>query len=240
MKVADILLSEQFDDYQKIILTHDLGLFNEFGRVIANDIENWCIRTLEGDASTSITAKASKKPLDKARQYINGHDLEEAAVQLRKAAEKTAKRYRRFAMDDKVPKPGEFHSLSKDLKVVRDDLKRKLPMKLYKLVLADTPEEHRAKLVCPSDADLDADTSLDQATKEKLKKQRHHLRQLLSNTAWEQAKAIETIDAVIRMKDRILNPAAHWGEDPLYQAELDKALKLISRLEQVLRRAETS
>jgi len=46
---------------------------------------------------------------------------------------------------------------------------------------------------------------------------------------------METIDAVIRMKDRVLNPAAHWGEAPLYQAELDKALKLITRLEQVLK-----
>ena len=43
------------------------------------------------------------------------------------------------------------------------------------------------------------------------------------------------IDAVLRMKDRVLNPAAHWGQAPLYQAELGKALQLIERLQQVLR-----
>ncbi|MEA3640777.1 MAG: hypothetical protein VBE63_12650 [Lamprobacter sp.] len=68
-----------------------------------------------------------------------------------------------------------------------------------------------------------------------MKAQRRHLRQFLSDTAWQQAKSMEAIDAVIRMKDRVLNPAAHWGEVPLYQAELDKALKLVARLEQALK-----
>jgi len=233
MKVAEILLSEQFNDYQKVILTHDLGLFNEFRRLIANDMDNWCIRTLKGNAKDGITAKASEKPLEKARQYIKGHDLEEAAVQLRKAAEETAKRYRHFAMGE-TPRPGKFHSLFKDLKAARNHLKNQLPMQLYRQVIAGTPKEHRHKLVCASDANLDADTSLDQDTKGKLKTQRRRLRQFLSDTAWQKAEAIETIDAVICMKDRVLNPAAHWGEEPLYQAELNKALKLISRLERVL------
>ena len=154
-------------------------------------------------------------------------------MQLRKAAEETAQRYRRFAMGE-TPRPGQFHSLSEDLRAARKHLEQQLPMTLYKQVIAGTPEAHRDKLVCVSDADLDADTSLDAATRGKLKTQRRHLRQFFSDTAWQQAKAMETIDAVIRMKDRVLNPAAHWGEAPLYQAELDKALKLVSRLEQVL------
>ena len=234
MKVVEILLSEQFDNYQKIILTHDLGFFREFQRLIDDELGNWCVRTLKGNARTGITAEASKSPIEKARQYINGHDLEEAALQLRKAAEETAKRYRRFAMGQ-TPRPGEFHSLSEDLKAARKHLEQQLPMALYKRVIKGTPEEHRDKLVCASDADLDADTSLDPAARGKLKAQRRHLRQFLSDTAWQQAQAMETIDAVIRMKDRVLNPAAHWGDAPLYQAELDKALKLVARLEKILR-----
>lgn len=234
MKVVEILLTEQFDNYQKVILTHDLGFFREFQRLIGDHLGNWCIRSLKGNASAGITAESDKNPLEKARQYINGHDLEEAAVQLRKAAEETAKRYRRFAMKQ-TPRPGEFHSLSEDLKAARNYLEKQLPMALYARIVAGTPEAHRDKLVCASDSDLDTDTSLDAATKGKLKAQRRHLRQFLSDTAWQQAEAMETIDAVIRMKDRVLNPAAHWGEAPLYQAELDKALKLIARLEQVLK-----
>jgi len=234
MKVVEILLSEQFENYQKIILTHDLGFFREFQRLIDDGRGNWCIRTLKGDANAGITAEAGKDPLEKARQYINGHDLEEAALQLRKAAEETAKRYRRFAMGE-TPRPGQFHSLSEDLKAVRKHLEQQLPITLYKTIIAGTPEAHRDKLVCTSDADLDADASLDAATKGKLKAQRRRLRQFLSDTAWQQAKAMETIDTVIRMKDRVLNPAAHWGEAPLYQAELDKALRLVARLEKCLK-----
>lgn len=233
MQVVEILLSEQFDNYQKLILTHDLGFFRDFQSLIGDDPSAWCVRTLKGNASAGITAEASEDPLKKARQYISGHDLEEAAVQLRKAAEETAQRYRRFAMGE-TPRPGQFHSLSEDLRAARKHLEQQLPMTLYKQVIAGTPEAYRDKLVCVSDADLDADTSLDAATRGKLKTQRRRLRQFLSNTAWQQAKAMQTIDAVIRMKDRVLNPTAHWGEAPLYQAELDKALKLVNRLEQVL------
>jgi len=182
MKVVEILLTEQFDNYQKVILTHDLGFFREFQRLISDDLGNWCIRILKGNASAGITAESNKNPLEKARQYINGHDLEEAAVQLRKAAEETAKRYRRFAMGE-TPRPGQFHSLSEDLKVARKHLAQQLPMALYKRVVAGTPEAHRDKLVCASDSDLDTDTSLDAATKGKLKAQRRHLRQFLSDTA---------------------------------------------------------
>ena len=195
---------------------------------------NWCARTLKGDASSGISAVASKSPLEKAKQYINGHDLEEAALQLRKSAEETAKRYRRFSMGQ-AQRPGEFHSLTEDLKAARKHLEKQLPISMYRRVIAGTPEEHRGKLLCASDADLDSDTTLDPATKGKLIAQRKHLRQFLTDTAWQHAKAMETIDAVIRMKDRVLNPAAHWGEAPLYQVELDKALKLVSRLEQVLK-----
>ena len=225
MKVVEILLSETFDNYQKIVLTHDLGFFREFQRVIGGDIGNWCIRTLKGDANSGINVEASKDPLEKAKQYIDGHDLEEAALQLRKAAEKTAKRYRRYAMGE-APRPGIFHSLTQDLNAARKHLEKQLPLTLYKRVIAGTPKAHREKLLCASDDDLDTDISLDAGAKGKLKAQRRHLRQFLSDSAWQQAEAIETLDAVIRMKDRVLNPAAHWNDTPLYDAELRKALTL--------------
>ena len=134
-------------------------------------------------------------------------------MQLCKAAEKTAQRYRRFAIGA-TPRPGHFHSLFEDLKAARNHLERRLPMALYKQIIAGTPKAHRDKLMCAPDADLDADTSLD-ARKRKLKTQRPRPRQFLSNSAWQQAKAMEIIDAMLGMKDRVLNPAAHWGR-PLY------------------------
>ncbi|OQY19081.1 MAG: hypothetical protein B6I36_05200 [Desulfobacteraceae bacterium 4572_35.1] len=234
MKVVEILLSETFDNYQKIILTHDLGFFREFRRMIGDDVENWCLRSLTGNAKDGIRAKESKSPIEKARDYINGHDLEEAAFQLRKSAEETAKRYRRFAMKD-TPCPGEFHSLTEDLKAARNYLLQQLPLILYHQAISGVPENHRDKIMCATDDDLDVDTSLDATTKGKIKCQRRRLRQFLTQTPWQHAQTIEILDAVIRMKDRVLNPAAHWGDAPLYEAELRKAFTLIERLETCLK-----
>ncbi|MDA3807954.1 MAG: ATP-binding protein [Thiomicrorhabdus sp.] len=234
MKVVEILLSETFDNYQKIILTHDMGFFREFRRMIGVDVENWCLRSLTGNARDGIKAKESKSPIEKAQDYITGHDLEEAALQLRKSAEETAKRYRHFAMKN-TPCPGEFHSLTGDLKAARNHLLEQLPLTLYRQAIAGIPEIHRDKIMCTTDDDIDADTSLDPASRGKIKCQRRRLRQFLTQTSWQHAQTIETLDAVIRMKDRVLNPAAHWGEAPLYEAELQKALTLIDRLEGCLK-----
>lgn len=234
MKVVEILLSETFDNYQKIILTHDLGFFREFQRMIGNDVGSWCLHSLTGNARDGIKAKESKSAIEKAQDYINGHDLEEAALQLRKSVEETAKRYRQFALKEAAC-PGEFHSLTEDLKAARNHLEQQLPLTLYRQAIAGIPDGHHDKLMCATDDDLDADTSLDLATKGKIKCQRRRLRQFLTQTSWQHAKTIETLDAVIRMKDRVLNPAAHWGEAPPYDAELRKALALISRLEECLK-----
>ena len=71
MKVVKILLSETFDNYQKIILTHDLGFFREFRRMIGDDVENRCLRSLIGNARDGIKAKENKSPIEKAQDYIN-------------------------------------------------------------------------------------------------------------------------------------------------------------------------
>ena len=48
MKVADILLSETFANYQKIILTHELGFFREFRRRIGSNHADWRFVRLAG------------------------------------------------------------------------------------------------------------------------------------------------------------------------------------------------
>jgi len=234
MKVVDILLSETFENYQKIILTHDLGFFNEFRLMIGPGQSDWCFRTLNGNARDGITTQNKKSPLEKAEDYLNGHDLEEAALQLRKSAEETAKHYRRFAMKETLC-PGKFHSLTANLKAVKKDLEAKLPLSLYHKAITGIPAKHRDKLVSTTDSDIDSDSSLDDATRVKIKCQRNLLKKFLTQASWQHMKAIEILDDVIRMKDRVLNPAAHWGETPLYDAELLKALTLVKRLEKCLK-----
>ena len=230
MKVVEILL-EQFADYQKIIMTHDLGLFREFQRAIGSDHANWCFKKLVGNAKDGISAEEGKTPVQKAEGYLSGHDLEEAAVNLRKAAEDSVRRLKKI-MDGKEDPPGKFHSLTDDLRAARNSLRGKIPVTTYEKALKDVPEEHRDKLVRINDDDIDADEYLDKETKRILKRQRRKLAQFLGASGWRYLETMRILDDILDMSDRVLNPASHWGEPQLYEDEIKRALDLIKKFDQ--------
>ena len=93
MKVVEILLSSTFDNYQKIILTHDLGFYREFRRRVGSGHEKWCFQKLDGTPATTITCKSEKTEIQKAEDYLHGYNLDEAALCLRRATEETAERF---------------------------------------------------------------------------------------------------------------------------------------------------
>lgn len=233
MKVVEILLTDTFANFQKIILTHDLGFFGEFRRTIGSNHPDWSFIQLEGDPGTAINCKTKKTELQKAEDYLHGHSLDEAAVCLRKAADDMAKRYREWADKKKLP-PGEFFSLTENLRAARNRLLEKLPARLYARVLLGTPEALRDHLVPASEDDIDALPDLDPADRGKLKGSRRHLRSLLKNENWPVMENIALIDEVLKTTERVLNPGAHGGDTPLYEHEVQKALELIARLENCL------
>jgi len=234
MKVVEILLTDAaLANYQKIILTHDLGFFREFRRTIGPSHPDWSFIRLVGDPKTSITCQTEKTELQKAEDYLHGHNLDEAAVCLRKAAEDMAKRYREWAEKKKMP-PGEFFTLTENLRAAKNKLLEKIPTQLYDRVLNGTPEAHREHLIAASDDDIDALPDLDPADRGKLKAQRRNLRSLLKDENWKVMENIKLIDEVLNTTERVLNPGAHGGDSPLYEHEVQKALDLIAKLEKCL------
>jgi energy-coupling factor transporter ATP-binding protein EcfA2 len=237
MKVVDILLSETFSNYQKIILTHELGFFREFRRRIGSNHADWRFVRLHGNAAQNIEAKNEKGDLERAEDYLNGHDIEEAAMFLRKAAEDTAKRYREWAEGKALP-PGKFFSLTENLHAARNRLLGGIPAPLYEKVLKCTSKEHRDLLVSTDNTDLDGNTALQPADKGKLKSGRNTLRSVLKHDGWDKMEAVEAVDRVLEMTERVLNPASHGNTPPLYEEEVRRAKKLIVRLEKVLLEAQ--
>jgi len=233
MQVVEILLSPTFASYQKIILTHELGFFREFTSKIGKDHSEWCLRRLKGSAADKIVVKEEKTDLQKAEDYLEGHDLEEAALFLRKAAEDTAKSYREWA-DGKALPPGKFFSLTQNLHAARKKLMEQIPASLYERVLKSTPQKHRSLLLSADNTDLDRDIALKPEDRSILKSKRRDLRNVLTDAAWAKMDTIETIDRVLEMTARVLNPAAHGGTTPLYHGEVIRALRLIKRLEKCL------
>lgn len=233
MQVVDILLSATFTNYQKIILTHERGFFREFRRRIGSNHTAWRFVCLQGNAAQNIEVKSEKSDLEKAEDYLKGHDIEEAAMFLRKAAEDTAKRYREWAEGKTLP-PGQFFSLTENLRVAKRKLLEDIPTELYKKVLKNTPQAHRALLLSTDDSDLDNNPALQPQDKGILKSKRRDLRHAVSNEGWAKMEALETVDRVLEMTERVLNPASHGNTPPLYEEEVRRAMQVIDQLVQVL------
>lgn len=231
MKVVDIILSETFADYQKVILTHDLGFFNEFRRRIGGQHTDWSFQHFKNpSAQTGSTLREAKSEMQKAEDYLNGQNLDEAATCLRKAADDSAKRLREWLSKEKLP-PGEFFSLTENLREAKKRLLLTIPKQLYEKVLKGTPSELLQKLIPNSVADLDAEAGLEPAERGKINSKRGTLRKLLTDTHWTAMENVRLIDGVLATTERVLNPGAHGGETPLYEAEVEIALDLIRRLE---------
>lgn len=233
MQVVDIVLSDAFANYQKIVLTHELGFFQEFRRRIGSSHVDWQFVRLQGNAALNIEAIPDKTHLEKAEDYLNGHNIEEAAMFLRKAAEDTARLYREWAEGKTLP-PGEFHTLTNNLHAGRNKLLEGVPVALYKRVLKGVPKEHRALLLSVNDSDLDANAGLLPRDNGILKSKRAALRKVLTDDGWAKMETVEVIDSVLKMTERVLNPASHGNATPLYEEEVRQAKRLIDRLEQLL------
>lgn len=231
MKVVDIILSETFADYQKVILTHDLGFFNEFRRRIGGQHTDWSFQHFKNASpQAGSTLKEAKSEIQKAEDYLNGQNLDEAATCLRKAADDTAKRLREWLRKEKLP-PGKFFSLTENLREAKNKLLQSMPKQFYEKVLKGTPIELLQQLVPNNIADLEAQTGLAAAERGKISSKRDALRKLLTDTHWTAMENVRLIDEVLATTERVLNPGAHGGEAPLYDAEVAIALDLIKRLE---------
>jgi hypothetical protein len=230
MKVVDIILSETFAEHQKIILTHDLGFFNEFRRRIGANHTDWSFQHFKSVQDNGITLKEAKTEVQKAEDYLNGHSLDEAAICLRRAADDSAKRLREWLSKEKSP-PGKFFTLTQNLREAKNKLLQGIPKRFYREVLEGTPIELVQKLVPDDLTDLDGQATLTAADRGKIKSKRGALRKLLTNTHWTAMENVRLIDDVLATTERVLNPGAHGGESPLYEAEVTIALDLIKRLE---------
>ena len=231
MKVVEIILGDTFSDYQKVILTHDLGFFNEFRRRIGDQHVGWSFQHFKNPSTqTGSTLKEAKSEIQKAEDYLHGQCLDEAATCLRKAADNSAKRLREWLSQEKLP-PGEFFSLTENLRESKKRLLLTIPKQLYEKVLKETPLELLQKLIPNSAAELDAESGLEAAERGKINSKRGTLRKLLTDTHWTAMENVRLIDEVLAITERVLNPGAHGGSAPLYEEEIQKALRVVARLE---------
>ena len=230
MKVVEIILSKKFADYQKIILTHDLSFFREFVRSIGDKHPDWAFRWLNQPVGKNLELVEVKQDLKKAEEYLHGQNLDEAAVCLRKVVENTMARY----LNPVMTPTSDFRTLTENLKAARNKILGGLPATLYEKVLKDIPDAHRSYLISADDTDIAGIAGLTEDERTNLERKRKDLRKLLKGDLWKKVENAHLIDDVLRMTERVLNPAAHAVALPLYQKEVADAHVLIAKLEKCL------
>jgi ABC-type dipeptide/oligopeptide/nickel transport system ATPase subunit len=233
MKVVEIILGDEFADYQKIILTHKLGFFQEFRRNLGPDHAGWCFKRFTGTPRAGIGLRQEKNDLERAEDHLQNHDLEEAALSLRKAVEELASHYRERLDEKKLPQG--FHPLAENLRAAKNKLLAQLPLQLYQKVLHELPGEQRFFLLPSEHTDIDANPDLTAAQKGILKAQRKRLKTLIEAEHWQAMESINLLEKLLGMTSRVLNPAAHAGAEPIYEHEVRKAQRLIEKLESKLK-----
>lgn len=82
IRVIEILLSEEFADYQKLIFTHDRGLYQETRRQISVSHPDWRFCKMR-----DMDLVEDKKDLELAEHYLRNDQLSECGNRLRQHAE---------------------------------------------------------------------------------------------------------------------------------------------------------
>lgn len=226
MRVIDIILKE-FSDYQIILTTHDKGFFDEIKRNIHKD--DWKHLEIYSDHnSNNPIVKDSNDHMKKAKQYYDSKDYEACSTYLRKEAEEILKKLLKkqnsnehIELENLINEAKKEVEFSFEIKNIRslfdrnftsDDIK-----KLYNL---------------EKEQDIELKKRLEKLRNDTfsmlLKQYEHQQNDVTKNK-------LKKLDNLKSLKDRVLNPASHSISTPLYDKEINDAIKLIEDIKKVFK-----
>jgi len=253
MKVVKILLNDSsLASYQKIILTHDLGFFQECKRMIGSNHQFWLFQKLIGNAKDGPNVNSVKSVLETAQQFLANDQLAECGNQLRKCVEGNLTSFleqvkQKKGLDPFIDREA-FASLHQKLNEASGILSLDSFHQFAELLQDKFSLAELGELTSPDEIDLMKFNSLTREKKgaviAKMYAAKRDLQQsiitLLSDASRKRLNALKLLDEVRRIKDRILNPASHAGTTPLYTKEAEDAIRVIQALGPALDNALTT
>lgn len=249
MKVVEILLSDTFANYQKIILTHELGFFQEAKRFIGQNHPDWLFRKITGNAKTSPRFDNVKSDLEMAQEYLAHDQLAECGNRLRKCVEANLESFLKAAKEkrglDGLIDGGKFSSLSQKISEAKHLLALSSQKQFAELLQTQFTSAELAALCSPDEIDPAKFGAADKKEKGRIiaklvgakAKLQQSIIALLTDASRKQMNAINILEEISRIKDRILNPASHAGVAPIYSKEAEDAVKVVQALETELKAA---
>lgn len=231
MKVVDIILGPAFAKYQKIILTHDKGFYSEIRRRIGSATGNWTFQRFHALNGEAPTLFEDHEHTTWATALMKQGRYDEAALQLRKAAEDFLRDFVKKAYSAE-----KFTSLSEMLEDARQQTDGLLLKNLFAVLEGWETAENVTldRLLPPNMEDITGDATLSEEARQQLCRRRASLRSLVRDIHKRHRETGQILEQIEHIKDRILNPSAHAGETPLYQAEVEEAIELITKLRNCL------
>jgi hypothetical protein len=229
MKVIKLLLKHYTTDYQIIVLTHDKGFFQLFQSMIADQHKEWKTLILYEtalDKNPDVQYQQTEY-LAKAKSFFKAKEFEGCALFLRKQAEYVLTRYLDPSLDTVWRSDND-----RTLQTLINQAKS-LNMKMTKSVLKSVTDTTRTNREMEGIIGTKRMHYQDAVHKVAINKYRNNLvKQIieLRNDKAERDDLKALLNKVELMKDRSLNPGAHFSWDPLIQTEMEEAIKTIEEL----------
>jgi len=231
-KIAKIILNTEndsdltyFDDFQKIIFTHDIGFFNTLKYFTTPN--DWTYFELNRDENSQNSPIVNKHMgyLEKAQKFFDLNDNETAAMYLRKEIEAILKRYEIQKNDwDSIKQHTE---LKKKITEIKNKLSLLSKNKFDHVFVKKNFENH---ILQAFDVENIGAVNLEPADIGKLKSLRGAMKSLLIYQSTEKAEADFLLDQAQMIIDFNLNMNVHDTTLPNYQEEINEALSVVRRL----------
>ena len=216
-----------FDNFQKIILTHDRGFYNLIKR--HTDDNNWLYYKFVKDETKNEPPKITLDliNLEKIERIFEESELENCGNELRKEAEDILTHY----LDPDMKKmKNEFESLgdklNKSLSEINNNRFQKFKSGFISELNIDTLKKIKE--------DYSFDASLSDDDKKYLDKLKGKLFDLMIDLNIKKNFKEKALLNTKEILDRIMNAASHSTDNPLYTSELKKAIEDIKKLKTVL------
>ncbi|WP_419782638.1 AAA family ATPase [Malaciobacter marinus] len=219
-----------FDDFQKIILTHDKGFYELLKRQ-TND-NDWIYYKFDKDENLNNQPKVSRglTKIQEARILLDSGEFDACGIKLRKEAEDILSNYLNPEM--KLLET-EFKPLSKKIKLAYESIVGKELQNFKKLLSNKNLTIDEIKKI-EQDIDSISDDELSLPKKGQLKTIKKRLFTMLIelySVSHTKEKHLEDLKEIL---DRVLNSTAHHNDNNLYRNELKEAIEHMVELKTVL------
>jgi hypothetical protein len=218
-----------FNDFQKVILTHDKGFYNLVKR--ATSPLDW--KYFEIDRNETSNEAPKIKPhrgnLEKAKQYLDSRDFDECATMLRKELEEMLKKELKIdAPPDKTSlEEKEHRELADMIKSVKGKLLEHNQSRLKRYMATNKDCQ---PYIANIETDFESDRRLDQRQKGILRGIRSRMLNALTEQWKIETDVEELLNDVKIQVDFVLNKSAHSTTSPQYEGELRKAYQVVENL----------